>query len=128
MSADRRSFSGGGFVTSAYVDEADADPRVGLVNLADVMLVFACGLMLALVVNWNIDLPSATEIEMGEQQEIDASTLESMTDDASAENGSNYTERGYVYEDKTTGKLYLVEPDDSAAGTSAASGAEGVTG
>jgi hypothetical protein len=60
---------------------------------------------------------------MGEQQEIDASTLESMTDDASAENGSNYTERGYVYEDKTTGKLYLVEPDDGAA-----SGGEGVTG
>jgi len=34
----------------------DVNPLEGVVNIADVMLVFACGLMLALAVYWNIEL------------------------------------------------------------------------
>ena len=34
----------------------DFNPSEGILNLADVMLVFACGLMLSLVMNWNIDI------------------------------------------------------------------------
>jgi hypothetical protein len=34
----------------------DINPLDGLINLADVMLVLAWGLMLALIIAWNIDI------------------------------------------------------------------------
>lgn len=34
----------------------DVSPLEGSVNIVDAMLVFACGLMLSLVMHWNVDL------------------------------------------------------------------------
>ena len=80
----------------------------GVANLADVMLVLACGLMLALVINWNIDVspgkpeepPKANEI----QTELEFSGSEGENLDADAD----YEELGRVYRDPATGKLYLI--------------------
>jgi len=86
----------------------DVDPMASLGNIGDIMLVFACGLMTALVIAWNVDLSKFQQVDIGESQAID--------DPAAAEQvmqggGSTYIEKGVVYQDAETGKYYLVEPD-----------------
>ncbi len=106
----RRGFGGSDFGEDAYVavSAEDADPRVGLVNLADVMLVFACGLMVALVVANGLQL-SSSNVDTVEMTEIDSSELNNLADKISDGSGTAYRERGVVYEDPDTGQLYMLE-------------------
>lgn len=104
-----RSFMNSGFKSSRFKEVEEADPRIGLVNLADVMLVFACGLMVALVAHYNVDISgTAVEIE-GEPQEIDASQFNEMENENEGDGGPALEERGTVWEDPTTGQMYLIE-------------------
>ncbi|MDR1328457.1 MAG: DUF2149 domain-containing protein [Oscillospiraceae bacterium] len=88
------------------------DPMAGLSNLADVMLVLACGLMLALVINWNVDIAPKTDggdnAAAEEIQEVEFGGDEGEALDADAE----LEELGAVYRDPATGKLYLVKNGD----------------
>ena len=83
-------------------DHDDEDPRASLVNLVDVMLVFACGLLAALSAGGQAVLVQPKEIEQG--QEIEAP--ETSKRDAA---GSGYQAVGQVYRDPKTGKLVLIE-------------------
>ncbi|MDO4183497.1 MAG: DUF2149 domain-containing protein [Coriobacteriia bacterium] len=114
----RRDFTGSGFSGSSYISEEDADPRVGLVNLADVMLVFAAGLMCALVVHWNVNLPGMQEVtDYQEMTELDSAQIEQLASDMqNGTGGTSYVERGVVYEDPTTGKIYMLTQDAAAIG------------
>ena len=80
-------------------------------NLMDVMLVFACGLMLAIIANWNIDL---SEVQSSEEspaiKEIEGD-LETVEEGIALNDGS-YKDMGTVYRDEETGQLYVVSPDD----------------
>lgn len=112
--AYRRSFDGDFFGgdDDAYEEKVDADPRVGLVNLADVMLVLACGLMVALVAHWNIDLSQVSEVEaQSEMTEISQDDINRMADEMQNGFGNSYEQRGTVYEDPTTGQLYMLEQE-----------------
>lgn len=118
--------------------EGGSDPMAGLVNLVDVMLVFACGLMLALVTYWNLDLPTVTELKDEQMNEL--SDADEMAQEARG--GNAYIERGIVYQDPVTGKLYWMEDTaeteggtgvgpsggSSATGGSDAAGGGGATG
>ena len=84
------------------------DPMSGLGNLSDAMLVFACGLLIALVVYWNVDLTVTQILEEEKLTEVDE--VEELSEEMV--NGTAYTERGTVYEDPNTGELYLLEPND----------------
>lgn len=84
----------------------EVDPMSSLGNIGDIMLVFACGLMVALVVAWNVDLGQFTQVEM--DQEISQNDIEQITEDLYGE-GNAFVEKGTVYQDPTTGKYYLVE-------------------
>ena len=74
-----------------------------LANLVDVMLVFACALMIAIITRWNVDLTQSKiskedlepvdDMQEAIQNEIDAAQLEY---------------KGRVYEDPETGDLYIV--------------------
>ena len=123
----RRDFRSSGFTNNPYVDHEDADPRVGLVNLADVMLVFACGLMLALVAYWNLNISDMTEVVQNQDMsEVSDSDIEGVTDLSAS--GSGFTELGTVYQDPKTGKMYMQTEDVSGAGnTSGNSSAESNT-
>ena len=81
----------------------DVDPMTSMSGIGDVMLVFACGLMVALVVAWNVNLSEFTEVEVGEEIEDVQQMEEQMS------GGAGYIERGYVYQDPSTGQYYLVD-------------------
>jgi hypothetical protein len=88
------------------------NPLEGLANLADVMLVFACGLMLALVINWNVDITARSagdetrDEEMTRLSDISGGAGTALDDD------TPYERLGTVYRDPTTGQLYMVEGEE----------------
>ena len=104
----RRSSGSGRFKKSAGEGE-DINPLDGVANLADVMLVFACGLMLALITFWNVDVAQTAD----SSPEDTSSPLEITEDvaggaDAAEETGEGLEEYGTVFIDPETGKLYMV--------------------
>lgn len=59
-------------IFSRKIDEELPNPMDGVANLADVMLVLAVGIMLALIINWRVDLkktPSEIQQPIGESNE-----------------------------------------------------------
>lgn len=86
--------------------EEEVDPMSSVANIADAMLVFACGLMVALVVAWNVDLVNIQEVEIDSSEQIE--DLQALEDLLTAE-GNGYIQRGTVYQDPNTGQMYLLE-------------------
>lgn len=86
----------------ARFDDQDEDPRASLVNLVDVMLVFACGLLAALAAGTQSALNVPKPVEKGQEIERPASGV--------TQNGSGYDRVGEVFRDPKTGKLVLIEP------------------
>ena len=84
----------------------DVDPMSSMTGIGDVMLVFACGLMTALVLAWNVDLKEFQEVEVGEE-------IEDIQEFEGEEQGgqSTYIEMGVVYQDAATGQYYLMEQE-----------------
>lgn len=64
-----------------------------VVNLIDIMLIFACGLMVSIASLWNINLQAADQ-------------MNKLKNDS-------YQNIGQVYEDPETHKLYIIKPADS---------------
>lgn len=88
----------------------EADPMAGIANLVDVMLVFACALIIALLVYWNLDIPDIREIQ--QRKEItDVEDMDKITQNIDSDETA-YKELGSVYEDPETGKSYLVVEED----------------
>lgn len=97
--------------------EGEEDPMAGTSNLVDAMLVIAVGLLIFVVISWNMQSvifqdnaqqnafddssPSVTEVEEGQ--------VLNDTPDTSDSSGQGYTEMGTVYKDPATGKLIMVE-------------------
>ena len=99
--------SGSGFRNKRNYE--DTDPMSSIANLSDAMLVFACGLLVALVVAYNVNISNVTQVEIDESQEI-SEDIENLDVEGAA--GNSYTQRGTVYEDPRTGKLYLLEENN----------------
>lgn len=81
------------------------NPMESVVNLIDIMLIFACGLMISIVSLWNINLKTP--------------------DLSNPTQGDSYQDMGQVYEDPETGKMYIIKPADNNADEVDASGTEG---
>ena len=95
--------------------ESEEDPMAGTSNLVDAMLVIAVGLLIFVVISWNMqsvvfqenhDQPiqeaqQTTEVTEGHQL--------NETPDTSNSSGQGYMEMGKVYKDPSTGKLIMVE-------------------
>jgi hypothetical protein len=84
-------------------------PMDGVANLADVMLVLAVGMMLALVINWNVRLSSDTAPPDSTNQMEEIEPAEGS--ESSEVDADGYTEVGRVFKDPATGKLYMVIDD-----------------
>ncbi|MDD2216643.1 MAG: DUF2149 domain-containing protein [Parabacteroides sp.] len=89
--------------------EEEINPLDGVVNIVDAMLVFACGLMLSLVIYWNVDLEESRLVQI--EKGSDVTQIEEIQDSIEeSEGGKNSYERlGSVYKDPKTGKLYMLE-------------------
>ena len=87
-------------------------------NLVDAMLVLAVGFMLALIVNWNINISSTGQVSANQQNvnKDDALTSFEEEDMTSADENditeeSELVEKGTVYYDKKTDTYYIIESD-----------------
>ena len=98
--------------TAAFDQEwvSTTDPMSSMGNLMDVMLVFACGLMLALATYWDVGLYTTDETAENDMTQIEGELSEGQAVSQSVENGFSYV--GEVYRDPTTGDLYVLETDN----------------
>lgn len=97
--------------------EVEEDPMAGTSNLVDAMLVIAVGLLIFVVISWNMQ--SVVFQENDQQQALDESSPDitevsegqvlNETPDTSDDSGQGYMEMGKVYKDPSTGKLIMVE-------------------
>lgn len=119
---------------SSYSGRFERDEGVNpmnyISNLSDIMLVLAVGIMLALVVRWNVDIspsgsgtvgggPSDTQGPVAvDPNEADATfteeELEQMRGEAE-QNGGGLEKRGVLYYDAATGTYYIMESENEGA-------------
>lgn len=87
-------------------DTADEEPMGPLANLADIMLVFAVGLMVALAAANEVK-PEGAEPQGGTRVEAGREIPELPT--GLGEAGSGYESVGRVYRDPDSGRLILID-------------------
>lgn len=91
----------------------------GVRNLIDVMLVFAVGLLVSLVLSWNMQNIIFAKVSPQEKQRL-LQSIQKMIDveqgkelkeipQIEKSGGSGYREMGTVYRDAKTGKLIMIE-------------------
>ena len=90
--------------------EPEANPMDGLGNLADAMLVLAVGIMLALIVNWKVDITSIASQQTHEDtQEQIPIAEEDMSESSSDELDQEDLQRiGALYYDEERGVYYAI--------------------
>ena len=117
--------------TRECFDGKDVNPMNYLSNLSDVMLILAVGIMLALVVHWNVDITASGGQAQGNTGEngsvlVDKDHAVTMTDEELARlqeqngvtgGGESLEKRGEVYYDAETGTYYIVRDSRSNGGS-----------
>ena len=87
---------------------SDADPLASMASLVDVMLVFACGLIAALISAGGVlvspDLDGGRPVHQGRE-------IPDVPKGLKNEGGGGYESVGTVYRDPETGRLFLLEGD-----------------
>ena len=85
--------------------ESEGSPMESIANIVDVMLVFACGLLLALVTGWNVD------IGLDRPDSDRMHPVSNVGQSSENVNKDNLVEAGKVYQDPDTGNLYFIEDE-----------------
>ena len=91
--------------------EESVNPMDSVSNLADAMLVLAVGIMLALIVNWNVDisLPQQNEQQPTDPIPFEETDLTEAPDGSAVLDGGNLQEMGKVYYDAESGNYYIIK-------------------
>lgn len=85
----------------------DFSPMEGVGNMADAMLVFACGLLLALLLSWNVNIGGDGKISQSSSATYEINGVDgTVTQEIDA--NTPLEEIGTVYRDPTTGKYYVM--------------------
>lgn len=79
-------------------------PMESVVNLIDIMLIFACGLMVSIASLWNINMNASNQINKTKS--------------------NSYQDMGQVYEDPVTKKIYIIKPAESKSKDTSKTGAK----
>jgi len=91
-------------------EDAPVNPMDSVANLADAMLVLAVGIMLALIINWNVDIsPSGSKQAADSPTAFTESDLTEAPENAEEIEGGDLTRLGTVYYDEKTGTYYIVK-------------------
>lgn len=92
----------------------DISPIESLVNLVDVMLVFICGLLISIIIYWNINMENLVIIlDEGQLREIE--NPGEVTEQI--QSFDEYGELGSAVLDPRTGTLYVVDDNEDDSGT-----------
>lgn len=96
---------------SRRAEDAPVDPMSSIGNLADAMLVLAVGIMLALIVNWNVDisLPQQNEQQPTDPIPFEETDLTEAPDGSAVLDGGDLQEMGKVYYDAESGNYYIIK-------------------
>jgi hypothetical protein len=88
--------------------QEEVNPLEGAINIVDAMLVFACGLMLALAINWNVDLGLGQKVNLEQGREM--TDVPEIREDLIKTQGQGeaYERMGTVYKDPATGQLFML--------------------
>lgn len=101
------------------LDSDEEDPMAGVANLVDAMLVIAVGLLVFLVMSWNMqDVVFNEELDQSQREDamnamknavnIDQGQQLNDTPDVSNSSGQGFSEVGKVYRDPSSGRLIMV--------------------
>lgn len=85
--------------------EENSNPMESVANLVDVMLVFACGLMLAIINYWQVDLNRVMDV-VTQENLVEVENMQEAIEDGSI--FEDLDTKGFVYEDPETGKMYII--------------------
>jgi len=96
--------------TSRFDEGTEADPMAAMATLVDVMLVFACGLMAALVLGQH-----QPEADDGSGQEVKKAHVLAEPPRGMGDVGGGFRPVGRVFRDPERGKLILVESPDRSS-------------
>ncbi len=90
----------------------DVDPMATVANLVDAMLVLAVGIMLALIVSWNLNIAENGLVNDNARKEdaISDFTEEEVTNSSDTPS-ENLEKQGTVYYDPETDKYYVIVQD-----------------
>ena len=93
-------------------EESPVNPMDGLGNLADAMLVLAVGIMLALILNWKLDITTVSAQEPEPTEAPIAIDEQDMRDTDTQELDQEKLQRvGALYYDEESGAFYAVTGD-----------------
>ncbi len=87
----------------------EEDPMAGTANLVDAMLVIAVGLLVFLIISWNMQGVVMDQVQNQQASEVEQGEQLDNAPDVSESSGQGYTEMGTVYKDPKSGKLIMVE-------------------
>ncbi len=91
--------------------DKDVNPMDYIANLVDAMLVLAVGIMLALVINWNVDI-SPQDTDEGNNNVSFSQEYITDTDDGVFD-PDKLEKTGDLYYDKETGTYYIIDKGDN---------------
>ena len=93
----------------------NVNPMDGVANLADVMIVLAVGIMLALIINWNLDIgaiaytkDNTQSVDIENAIALDSDSIEEVDKETEQIDSEDMEKLGSVYFDETTGKYYII--------------------
>ncbi len=94
-----------------FTRREEVDPMATVANLVDAMLVLAVGIMLALIVSWNLNIAENGQVR-DKASKDDAVTDFSEEDIENTETPDDKLEKqGTVYYDPETDKYYIIAQD-----------------
>ena len=101
-----------GLVKTAF-EEDDVNPMESVSNLSDAMLILAVGIMLALIIHWNVNISDGQRVvdidnteEISHMDNLDNEEINEVSQD------EGLSEKGRVLYDEKTGKYYMVIDDE----------------
>ena len=108
------------------IDDEDVNPMNYVSNLSDVMLILATGIMLALIIHWQIDVDTVsgdTTTQTEEEGTVDVTTTFTDDDLENSQDVPDSLEKlGAVYYDSETGTYYILNGDEDTGTTGEVSG------
>ena len=97
--------------SSLSFNDEEVNPLEGAINIIDAMLVFACALIIALVINWNIDPTIGRErvnVNQGQELSQDTQIRNDLIRAEQEGEGQFYERVGTVYMDPDSGRMFIL--------------------